>query len=87
MSERREIVVDLDRISFDEGVEILERFGKKGDDGQPLVGMTEMSAFVKRLVEPEVARTLTLREGFAALQSMKLAFDELLGGDARDPKA
>lgn len=87
MSKRREIVVDLDRISFDEGIEILERFGKKDETGQPLVGMVEMRDFIKRLVEPEVAATLTLREGFSAIQSMKRAFGELLGGNADDPKA
>lgn len=87
MSERREIVVDLDLISFDEGVDLLDRFGKKDEHGQALVGMLEMRDFVKRLVPPKVAETLTLREGFVAIQSMKRAFDELLGGDAGDPKA
>lgn len=88
MSERREISVDLDRVGFDEGMDVLDRFGKKDADGTPLLSTREVMDFIRQTLEPDVAATLTLREGFLAMRQLKAAVAELTSDDdGTDPKA
>ena len=84
----RVLEIDLNLIPFDEGIEMLDAFGKKDEYGDSLVNIRDVAAFVKRTLPEDVRPTLMLGEGLRALQQIKKAFDEVMGvGDDDDTKA